>query len=272
MRNIKLTIEYDGSNYQGWQRQTSRQLSTLSRQPKTIQETIEKALQKILQAKIRLIGSGRTDAGVHALGQVANFKTNTKIPIKNLKQALNSLLPDNIVITGACEADLKFHSRFDAKSKIYRYTILNQSHPSAHWHNLSYFVSYKLDLKKMKRAARILLGRHDFRSFQAADKKPRDSIRTIKRIKVYRVKNFTPHIPAFPKGLVDNKNAKFIFIDIEADGFLYKMARNIVGTLIEIGRGKRLPTSILDILASRNRQFAGSTASGYGLCLLQVKY
>ena len=263
MRNIKLTIEYDGSNYQGWQRQKNTN--------QTLQEIIERALRKILQKRVRLIASGRTDAGVHALGQVANFKTNAKIPIRNLKQALNSLLPDDIVITGACEVDLKFHSCFDAKSKIYRYTILNQAHPSAHWRNLSYFVTYKLDFKKMKRAAKILIGRHDFRSFQAADKKPRDSIRTIKRINVYKVKNFTPPFLHSSVGLRQER-AGFIFIDIEADGFLYKMARNIVGTLIEIGRGKRLPTSIHEILASRNRQFAGSTVPGHGLCLLQVKY
>jgi len=245
MRNIKLIIEYDGSDYQGWQRQKNTQ--------KTIQEIIEKALKRILQERVRLIASGRTDAGVHAVGQVANFKARTKIPSRKLKQALNSLLPDDIVITKVENVDLKFHSRFDAKSKIYRYTILNQKHPSALWRNFAYYLSYKLDVKKMQRAARFLLGQHDFSSFQAKDNRPRESIRVIKKIKVSRERNF-------------------IFIDIEANGFLYKMTRNIVGTLIEIGRKNQPLTSIKEILASRNRQSAGPTVPAGGLCLLKVKY
>jgi tRNA pseudouridine38-40 synthase len=245
MRNIKLTIEYDGTNYQGWQRQKNTH--------QTLQEIIEKTLKRILQESVWLIASGRTDAGVHARAQVANFKTNSRIHSRNLKQALNSLLPDDIVITKAQDVDLDFHSRFDAKGKIYRYTILNQKHPSARWRNFAYFLPYKLDLKLMQRAARLLLGRHNFRSFQAADKKPRSSIRTIQKIKV-------------------SSEGNFIYIDIQADGFLYKMVRNIVGTLIEIGRKKHSLASIQKILASRNRRFAGPTVPGYGLCLLQVKY
>ena len=245
MRNIKLTIEYDGTNYQGWQRQKNTH--------QTLQEIIEKTLKQILQERIRLIASGRTDAGVHAQGQVANLKTNTKIASRKLKLALNSLLPDDIAITKVQEADLGFHSRFDAKSKIYRYTILNQRHPSALWRNVTYLVPYKLDLKQMQRAAKLLLGRHNFRSFQAADKKLKDSTRIIKKIKI-------------------SKKGNFIFIDIQANGFLYKMVRNIVGTLIEIGRKKHPPVKIQKILASKNRQFAGSTVSGCGLCLLRVDY
>lgn len=245
MRNIKLTIEYDGTNYQGWQRQKNTH--------RTLQEIIEKTLKRILQEGVRLIASGRTDTGVHARAQVANFKTSKQIPSKNLKQALNSLLPDDIVITKTQDVDLDFHSRFDAKSKFYRYTILNQKHPCALWRNFSYFLPYKLDFKLMQKEAKSLVGRHNFSSFQAADKKPRDSIRTIEKIKV-------------------SKKGKFIYIDIQADGFLYKMVRNIVGTLIEIGRRKRAPRSIQKILASRNRQFAGPTVPGHGLCLLRVKY
>lgn len=245
LRNIRLTIEYDGTNYQGWQRQKNTH--------QTLQEIIEKTAKRILQERVRLVASGRTDAGVHARGQVANFKTNAKIPLKNLKQALNSLLPDDIVITEVCEEDLKFHARFDAKSKIYRYAILNQRYPSALWRNFTYFVPYKLDHKKMQKAARLLLGRHNFTSFQAADKAPRDSIRKIKRIKI-------------------SKEQNFIYIDIEADGFLYKMVRNIVGTLIKIGAKNQPAINIQKILASKNRRFAGPTVPGYGLCLLEVKY
>jgi tRNA pseudouridine38-40 synthase len=245
MRNIRLTIEYDGTNYQGWQRQKNTQ--------QTIQEIIEVALEQILQERIRLIASGRTDAGVHARAQVANFKTDKDIPSRKLKQALNSLVGDDIVITNVKDVDLGFHARFDIKSKTYRYAILNQRHPSALWRNFAYFVPYKLDIKLMRRAARVIVGRHNFSSFQATDKRPRGSIRMIKEIKI-------------------TKKQKMIFIDIKADGFLYKMARNIIGTLIEIGRRKQSPIDIKKILAKRDRKFAGPTVPAHGLCLLRVKY
>jgi tRNA pseudouridine38-40 synthase len=245
MHNIKITIEYDGTNYRGWQYQKNSR--------RTLQEVIEKTLRLILQEKVKLIASGRTDAGVHAKAQVANFKTDTRIPLKKLKQALNSLLPDDIVITKASEVNLQFHARFDAKSKIYRYTILNKKHPSALWRNFAYFVPYGLDFKLMQKAARLLLGRHNFGCFQARDKKPRSSVRIIKRIRLSR-------------------EGDFIFIDIQANSFLYKMVRNIAGTLIEIGRKKLSPISIQKLLTSGNRQLAGPTAPGHGLCLLQVKY
>jgi tRNA pseudouridine38-40 synthase len=243
--NIKLTIEYEGTNYQGWQRQKNT--------PRTLQEIIEKTLRRILQRRVKLIAAGRTDAGVHARCQVANFKTSSRIPPARLKQALNSLLPDDVVVSRACRVNSGFHARFDAKSKTYRYTILNQSHPSAFWRNLAYFVPYELDFKLMQKAARFLAGRHNFSSFQASDKKQRNSLRTIKKIKL-------------------TKQGNFIFIDIRADGFLYKMVRNIVGTLIEVGKKKLSPAGIKRILVLRNRKLAGPTAPGRGLCLLRVKY
>lgn len=246
MRNIKLTIEYDGTNYQGWQRQKNTR--------RTIQEIIEKTLEQILQERIWLIGSGRTDAGVHAQGQIANFRTtNREMPLKKLKQALNSLLPQDIVITKARAVDLRFHARFDAKSKVYRYTILNRKYPTALWRNFAYFVPYGLDFSRMRKAAKLLIGRHDFRCFQAADKKARDSIRTIEKIKIRKVEDF-------------------IYIDIQADGFLYKMVRNIIGTLIEVDRKNQPALNIQEILRSRDRKLAGPTVSGRGLCLLKVKY
>jgi len=264
MRNIKLTIEYDGTNYRGWQRQKNTHL--------TLQESIENTLEQILRKKVRLTGSGRTDAGVHARGQVANFKTNNSISAKKLKQALNSLLPDDIVVTGLQEVDSKFHACFSAKSKIYRYTILNQKHSSALWRRFAYFVPYKLDLKSMQKASRYLSGRHNFRCFQACDKKARSSIRTIERIKVYRVGSFTPQPPEFSEGSAAKKGVGFVLIDIQANGFVYKMVRNIVGTLIEFGRKGQSPNGMKKILASKNRKFAGPTVPGYGLCLLRVKY
>jgi len=245
MRNIRLTIEYKGTNYAGWQCQKSK--------VKTIQEAIENILQKILQEKIRLIASGRTDAGVHAQAQVANFKTNSDIALKKLQRALNSLLPEEIVISKAEEVPLGFHSRFAAKSKVYRYTILNQPNPSAFLRDTVYFYPFSLDASLMQREARVLLGRHNFKSFQAADNIERNPVRTVKKIKI-------------------TKEKKLIYIDIESDGFLYNMVRNIVGTLIEIGRGRLPQGSLRAVLLSRNRKYAGPTVPARGLCLVNVKY
>ena len=262
MRNIKLTIEYAGTNYAGWQCQKSRisakggsayggknQKSKI----KTIQGTIEKALQKVLQKRIKIIGSGRTDAGVHAKAQAANFKTDSNIAIYKLQKALNTVLPDDIAVIKTEEVGLDFHSRFSAKSKVYRYTILNRPSRPAISRDTVYFFPYPLNLKLMRKDARILLGRHNFKSFQAADKKKRGAVRTIKNLNITRDKDF-------------------IYIDIEADGFLYNMVRNIVGTLIEIGRGKLPEGSTKKILLARNRQFAGPAVPAKGLCLLEVKY
>lgn len=251
MRNIRLTIEYDGTNYRGWQVQ--RQAHGAGRRADTIQETIEKALRKILQEKTRLIASGRTDAGVHAWAQVANFKTNSGIPQERLQKALNGLLPGDIAVSKAEEVKNSFHARFDAKSKIYRYTILNRPYRSAFSRNRVYFYPYPLDVGLMRKEAMGLVGKHDFKSFQATDKKRRGSVRRIKRLKI-------------------TKEESLIYIDIEAEGFLYNMARNIVGTLIEIGRGKMAKGSLKKILFARNRRVAGPTAPACGLCLLGVKY
>ncbi len=251
MRNIKLTIEYDGTNYRGWQVQ--RQAPSARRQADTIQETIEKALRKILQEKIKLVASGRTDSGVHALAQIANFKTGSNLPLEKIQKALNGLLPGDIAVSKAEEAGDSFHARFDAKSKIYRYTILNRPYRSAFLRNRVHFFSYPLDIKLMRQEAKCLIGRHDLKSFQAVDKKKRDSVRTIKSLKI-------------------TKEEGMVYIDIEAQGFLYNMARNIVGTLIEIGRGKMAKGSLKKILFSRSRLVAGPTAPASGLCLLEVKY
>ncbi len=245
MRNIRLTIEYDGTNYNGWQRQANTK--------RTIQEVIEKALTQVLQKKVRLIASGRTDAGVHALAQEVNFKASTQVTLSKLRHALNSLLPKDITITKIVEGDKDFHARFNTKSKTYRYTILNQKCPSALNRHYAHFLPYKLNTKLMTQGAKFLLGAHDFRCFQASDKKLKNSVRTVKKIMI-------------------SKHGNFIHIDIEADGFLYKMVRNITGTLIDIGRGKIAPSFIKEILALGNRQIAGPTAPACGLCLIKVKY
>jgi tRNA pseudouridine38-40 synthase len=246
MRNVKLTVEYDGTNYSGWQIQNRHSAES-------IQEAIEKALRKILQEKIKVVSSGRTDAGVHAWGQVANFKTKSKLACRDIQRGLNSILPEDIRIKQAEEVSLDFHARFSAQSKLYRYTIVNDSFVSPFTLRTSGLVKHPLDVKKMREVKRYLLGRRNFRSFQAKDKKERHSVRTIKRLDIRR-------------------NKKLIYIDIEADGFLYRMARNIVGTLIEIGRGRLKPQDIKGILRAENRSYAGPCAPAKGLCLVQVRY
>lgn len=244
MRNLKLEIEYDGTNYCGWQTQKGHQ---------SIQETIEKVISKILQEKIRLIASGRTDAGVHAQAQIANFKTNSAIALNKLQRALNGLLPQDLAIAGIEEEAIDFHSRFAAKSKLYRYSILNRAYPSALLRNRVYFYPYPLDIRAMRRDARALLGRHNFSSFQASGKLERCPIKTVKLIKI-------------------TKDKDTIYIDIEADGFLYNMVRNIIGTILEIGRGKLPEGSLEKILKACDRRLAGPTAPSQGLCLMKINY
>lgn len=253
MRNIKLEIEYDGTNYCGWQVQNGRSLSVVSRQKKSIQEVIEKALQQIFQEKIKIIGSSRTDAGVHARCQVANFLTNSAISLTKLHEALNALLPEDITVRKALLARMDFNSRFSAKSKTYRYTILNSKHRSAFMRNHAYFLRYPLDLKLIKKEAHELLGKHNFSAFCASQGKFKNPNKIIKKIKVSRKDNL-------------------ITLEIEADSFLYNMVRNIVGTLIEIGRGKFKKGSLKRILLSKDRRLAGARAPAKGLCLERVKY
>src|SRR3989338_7085782 len=244
MRNILLKIEYDGTNYAGWQYQKNA---------KSIQETMEAALKRITGRKARLISCGRTDSGVHALSQFANFKTEAKIPLFKLQGALNSVLPKDIAIKEAKEVPPKFHSRFDARSKLYRYTIMNGSSRSAISGDFTVYLPYKFNIALMKKEAKILVGRHDFKSFQAADRVERSSVRTIKK-------------------LVIKKSGDTIKVDVEADGFLYNMVRNIAGTLMDIGRGRLPSGSMARILKAKDRKAAGETAPAKGLCLVEVKY
>ena len=252
MRNIKLIIEYDGTNYSGWQIQKNHPSTKLKAGKRTIQGVLEEALAKILQDKVKVIASGRTDAGVHAKNQVANFKTKSRLSLRDLKNALNANLPDDIVIKKVEKVPLEFHSRFSAKSKIYRYQI---SRGFVSCFERFYFtrVRYKLDVDLMRREAKVLIGRHNFKSFQGSGRKAKNTIRTIKDIKI-------------------KEKGRYIFIDIEADGFLYNMVRNIVGTLIEIGRGRFLEGSMKRILEAEDRRKVGPTAEAKGLFLMKVKY
>ncbi len=248
VRNIKLTIEYDGTNFKGWQTQLH---------DRTIQNEIEKSSQKIFNEKIRLIGSGRTDSGVHALGQVANFKTKSSMTCEEIQKALNANLPKDIVILKVEEVSLKFHAQYDAKRKTYRYTILHRPHRCAQQRDFCLFYPHPLNLRLMRQEAQVLIGRHNFKSFQASDpSKPHrstDTIRTIKHLDI-------------------RKRGDSIVIEIEANGFLYKMVRNIIGTLLEIGNNKLLKGGIRMILVQKNRTAAGYTAKALGLTLLKVTY
>jgi len=262
MRNIKLIIEYDGTNYAGWQIQKSPQSIVHSPQTKTIQETIEKVLEKILQEKVKVTGSGRTDSGVHALAQTANFRTSSPLPVSKIQKALNSLLPKDISIKEAEEADKDFHSRYSAKSKTYRYFILNSETKSAFLNKYVWHIPYRLNVSLMRKEADTLSGRHDFKSFCASGSSVKTTVRTIKKISVKEA--LSPQLSAL--------SSPAIIIEIEANGFLYNMVRNIVGTLVEIGRGRFKERDLKKILLARNRKQAGPTAPAQGLFLAEVKY
>jgi tRNA pseudouridine38-40 synthase len=245
MRNIKLIIEYDGTNYHGWQVQPNAL---------TIQEVIEKKLEVMTQQRVRLIGSGRTDAGVHALGQVANLQTTSSIPVNGFHRGLNSLLPPDIVIQSAEEVDLNFHSQYGAKGKTYRYVILHREFASALYRNYSWHLPVPLMVPDMEEACKVLLGKQDFSSFQGADADTENPVREVFRAEWSR------------------KDEHFLLFTIEADGFLKHMVRNIVGTLVEVGKGKILPKEFGNILAARDRRRAGITAPAQGLFLVEVRY
>ena len=244
-KNFKLVIEYDGGAYCGWQIQPNGP---------TIQELIEKALLRMTRAKVNLIGSGRTDAGVHALGQVANFNCDTDIDAQAFQNGLNSLLPADIIIRSCSEVDGTFHARFNAKSKTYRYRILNSPLPAAIGRHYHWWIRKPLDVDAMAAAAGHLVGKKDFKAFEAAGSPRAHTIRHVLRADILYEKN------------------AYIFLDIQAEGFLRYMVRNISGTLVEVGKGNMRPEEIIAILASKDRSRAGMTAPAQGLCLVEVLY
>ncbi|HRS88716.1 MAG TPA: tRNA pseudouridine(38-40) synthase TruA [Smithellaceae bacterium] len=245
MRNFKIVVEYDGSAYRGWQRQKNGL---------SIQQVLEEAIKKITGQKVSVIGSGRTDAGVHALNQVASFRCVTKLPVNSIYRGVNSVLPEDIVVKEMEEVPFEFHAQRDVKSKIYVYKICNQKLRPALGRNYSWFVRFDLDLPKMRQAAKYLLGTHDFSCFCATGTDVQDRVRTIMNIEIKKV----------AQGNIE--------IILEAKGFLKYMVRNIIGTLVEVGRGKRLPEEMKKIIASRDRKIAGATAPAHGLFLQEVKY
>ncbi len=244
-RNLKLTIEYDGTSYHGWQVQPNGP---------SIQQEIETAIEMMTRKKVKLLGSGRTDAGVHAMGQVANFTCTTSITTDEFQKGLNSILPDDIVIRKIEEASPDFHARYDAVSKRYRYQILNQSLPSAIRRRFTWWIRSPLDLSAMEHGMAHLVGERDFKSFEGAGSPRSSTIRRVIGIDLIRQED----------GMVA--------IDIHASGFLRYMVRNIVGTLVDVGIGKIPPAHIETILASRDRSKASATAPARGLFLMEVYY
>jgi tRNA pseudouridine38-40 synthase len=248
MRSIKLTLAYDGSDFAGWQAQPAH---------RTVQVVLEGAIQAVTGEALRIEGSGRTDAGVHALAQVASFATASRLAADVLGRAINAHLPEDVVVLSAEEEAAGFHARRDARGKCYRYAIEDGPPANLFSRRYAWQLRERLDAEAMDRAARHLAGKHDFASFQTSGSERASTVRTVRRIEIAR-----------RGGPIRDR----LEIEIEADGFLYNMVRNIVGTLVRVGQGDRPESSIGEVLASRDRRAAGMTAPAHGLFLVSVDY
>ena len=245
MRHIRLVVEYDGSQLHGWQRQHNAP---------TVQQHLEEALAKILTHEVQVVGASRTDAGVHARGQVASFRTERPIPVHGVKRGLNSLLPDAIAVRDAREVPEDFHPRFSATGKHYRYTILARPERSPRYRDRAWHHPDPLNIQAMEEGARALIGEHDFSAFRAAGCTAKTTMRRVESIALTRL----------PSGLLE--------VDIRGNAFLRQMVRIIVGTLTEVGTGRRSAAEVAEILSSCDRTKAGITAPAHGLELLEVRY
>src|SRR5438067_1179813 len=244
MRNFKLTLSYDGTDFFGWQTQPGF---------RTVQETLEDAIADLTGEKIRVNTSGRTDTGVHALGQVVNFYSATQLDPETLVRAVNARLPEDVVIAEAVEMPQSFDANRDAKRKLYRYAMHDGPTPNLFMRRYAYQVRYKLDADAMRRAAEPLKGRHDFHSFETNWPNRMSSVRTITHLAV-------------------NRLGDWLWLDVEADGFLYNMVRSIAGTLVNVGRGYWQESHVAEILRALDRKQAGPTAPAQGLFLMRVTY
>lgn len=244
MRTVRLLIGFDGSRFEGWQDQ---------KKGRTLQELFEKLLLKILKEPVSVISSSRTDSGVHALGLVAHFRTQSLLPDSKIKEALNFYLPKDVLVRSAKTVSSDFHARYSARSKVYRYTIWNSK--TRPLFEAPYVLWYpkRLNVRAMRLSARSFVGRHDFRAFMDGKNEKKSSVRYLKRLSV-------------------QKNKRLIQITAEGDGFLRHMVRIIAGTLLEAGRGRLRPEVMADILKSKDRKNAGPTAKAHGLTLVKVRY
>jgi len=245
MRTIKLIIQFDGTRYHGWQTQRSEG---------TVQKTLQHALQRILNQPIIVHGAGRTDAGVHAIGQTAHFTTSSTLPLDKLRKGLNSILPSDIVVLDVSETDQHFHARYSARTRTYQYFIWNSPNRSPFYRMYAWHIPHRLDLSAMRAAAQLLVGVHDFSSFQASD-----------RIRVHPVREvLSVHL---------KKTARCLIVfEIRANAFLKHMVRNIVGTLVAVGSGKISIEQFKEIFEKCDRTAAGMTAPPHGLFLKDVQY
>jgi len=243
-RRIRLTVEYDGTAYAGWQ----RQINAVS-----VQQKLEEAAGKLTGEDIRVTGASRTDAGVHALGQVAHFDTASRIPGDKFCFALNTMLPPDIRVSASCETRSDFHARFDAKGKLYRYLIHNHPHAPALGRNTHAHAIYPLDEELMHEEAQLSVGTHDFQAFAASGSIVKDTVRTIHEARVLR----------------DGNEVELL---VRGDGFLYNMVRILAGTLIAVGGGQLAPGAIARAIESKNRLDLGATAPACGLTLMKVYY
>jgi tRNA pseudouridine38-40 synthase len=244
MRNLKLVLSYDGTEFHGWQMQPGQ---------RTVQETLERALAALTGEQIRVNASGRTDTGVHAVGQVVNFRSQTKFAVEVLPLALNAHLPADVVVREAADVPESFDANRDAKRKLYRYIVHDGPVPDLFMRRYCHHTRYRLDAAAMARAAACLRGQHDFRSFETEWPNRVSSVRTITHLAI-------------------NRMGDWIWLDVEADGFLYNMVRAIAGTLINVGRGFWTEERMTEILNAQDRTLAGPTAPALGLFLMRVSY
>jgi tRNA pseudouridine38-40 synthase len=245
-RKLKLTIAYDGTEFHGWQQQAGL---------RTVQAEVEQVARRVFRHPVEIVGASRTDAGVHALRQVAHVLTEAEMPAHNVRRAIGQRLPPDIGLVHVVDMPLGFHARRDALGKLYRYRIHNEPGRPVEslTHRWAWHVWHALDARRMRTAAALLLGEHDFAAFASSGCQRRSTVRTISRIEIRR------HFDT-------------VVIDVGGDGFLYNQVRNMVGTLVEVGRGHWAPERVAEILASRNRQQAGPTAPAHGLCLQWIAY
>ena len=244
LRNIKLIVSYDGTEFSGWQTQAG---------VRTVQETLENAITALTGERVSANASGRTDAGVHAVGQVVNFYTNSEHSLDVMVRAINAHLPADVVVREAADMAQAFDANRDARAKLYRYVIHDGPVPDPFLRRFCFHTSHKLDLAAMKEGALSLLGRHDFRSFETDWPNRMSSVRTVMHLTL-------------------NRAGEWIWLDVEADGFLYNMVRAIAGTLINVGRGYWPPSQVRQILEAQDRRVAGPTAPALGLFLMRVRY
>ena len=272
MRNLRLLISYDGSDFHGWQRQPNLL---------TVQECLESAIEGIVGAKPQVHGAGRTDAGVHALNQVANFGTDCRIPCQNLVTALNDALPPTVRIKDVREVTSQFHARFDARSKTYRYRILQTPVGSPFLCRFVWHYPFPLEVGRMARAAKLLEGEHDFTSFAAVEDGSGKQSSVVEtplpgshsQAKVPVRETASSMVRRISRSqILRRPRSSMLIYEVTGSGFLHHMVRNIVGTLVDVGRGKLECRDILRILAARDRTTAGPTAPAQGLCLLRVEY